>query len=170
MDNFHDCNEALNKTNTLAIKVLQLNLCQYFDTSNWFVDSDVSKRVIGNNELLTNMKDGKGTPKIKTARGTTHQVVRKRTLVILVGKKNEIKEEVLYVHNVNANLLFVGVFTNKGMGMLFNFQKVSLLDSQHNIVRIGSTNLVNRLYKFFVLHELLCGLVVNNNDLIRLWH
>jgi len=34
VDNFHDCNEALNKTNTLAIKVLQLNLCQYPDTSN----------------------------------------------------------------------------------------------------------------------------------------
>ncbi len=34
VDNFHDCNEALNKTNTLAIKVLQLNLCQYLDTSN----------------------------------------------------------------------------------------------------------------------------------------
>ncbi len=27
VDNFHDYNEALNKTNTLAIEVLQLNLC-----------------------------------------------------------------------------------------------------------------------------------------------
>jgi hypothetical protein len=145
VDNFHDCNEALNKTNTLAIKVLQLNLCQYFDTSNWFVDSDASKHVIRNNELIINIKDGKGTPKIKTTRGTTHQVARKRTLVIFVGNKNEIKEEVLYVHNVNSNLLFVGVFTDKGMGMFFNFQKVFLLDSQHNIIGIGSRNLVNRL-------------------------
>jgi hypothetical protein len=27
LDNFHNCNEALNKTNTLATKVLKLNLC-----------------------------------------------------------------------------------------------------------------------------------------------
>ncbi len=27
LDNFHNCNEALNKTNTLATKVLELNLC-----------------------------------------------------------------------------------------------------------------------------------------------
>ncbi len=26
-DNFHNCNETLNKTNTLATKVLELNLC-----------------------------------------------------------------------------------------------------------------------------------------------
>ncbi len=27
LDNFHNCNEALKKTNTLATKVLELNLC-----------------------------------------------------------------------------------------------------------------------------------------------
>jgi hypothetical protein len=32
VDNFHDYNEALHKTTTLAIEVLQLNLCQYSDT------------------------------------------------------------------------------------------------------------------------------------------
>jgi hypothetical protein len=96
-------------------------------------------------------------------------VAKKGTLVILVGKKNEIKE-VLYVFSVNSNLLFVGVLTDKGMGMFFNFQKVILLDSQHNIIGIGNRNLLNELYKLFVLHELLCGLMVNNNDLTRLWH
>jgi len=107
------------------------------------VDSGAFKCVIGNNELLTNMKDGKGTPKIKTFCGTVHQVDRKRTLVILVGKKNEIKEFFLYVFSVNSNLLFVEVFTDKGMGMFFNFQKVFLLYSQHNILGIRNKNLVN---------------------------
>ncbi len=90
--------------------------------------------------------------------------------MIPVEKKNEIKEEVLYVHGVNSNLLFIGVFIDKGMGMFFNFQKVFLLDSQHNIVGIGNRNLVNGLYKFFVPHELLCGSMVSTNDFIRLWH
>jgi len=107
------------------------------------VDNGASKHVIGNNELFTNMKDGKGTPKVKTFCGTVHQVDRKITLVILVGKKNEIKEKVLYVFSVNSNLLFVEGLTDKGMGMFFNFQKVFLLDSQHNNLGIRNRNLVN---------------------------
>jgi hypothetical protein len=37
-------------------------------------------------------------------------VARKRTLMILVGKKNEIKEEVLYVHNVNIKTIICRSF------------------------------------------------------------
>jgi hypothetical protein len=131
------------------------------------VDSGGSKHITKNNELFTNMKDGKRTPKIKIASGIVHQVAGKGTLV---EKKNEIKEEVLYVHNVNSNLLSVKVLTDKGMVMFFNFQKVFLLNSQHNIIGTGNKNLINRLYKLFIFHELLCASMVNTNDLIRLWH
>jgi hypothetical protein len=64
----------------------ELNLCQYSDTFDWFVDSGTSKHVVGNNKLLTNIKDGKGIPKIKTTNGTAHLVVSKGNLVIHVGK------------------------------------------------------------------------------------
>ncbi len=88
--------------------------------------------------------------------------------MIPVENKNEIKEEILYVHGVNSNLLFTGVLIEKRMGMFFNFQKVFLIDSQHNIVGTGNRNLVNGLYKFFVPHERLCGSMVSTNDLIHL--
>ncbi len=111
------------------------------------MDSGASKHITGNSELLTNMKDDKRTPKINTIAGTTHQVARKGTLVIPIGKKNEIKKEVLHVLGENSNLLFIGVLTNKGMGVFFNSQKVFLPDSQHNIVGTSNRDLVNGLYK-----------------------
>jgi hypothetical protein len=134
------------------------------------VDNGAFKHVTKNNELFTNMKDGKRTPKIKIASGIVHQVAGKGTFVIFVEKKNEINEEFFYVHGVNSNLLFVGVLTDNGMVMFFNFQKVFILNSQHNIVGTGNKNLVNRLYKLFVSHELLCASMVSTNDLICLWH
>jgi hypothetical protein len=72
--------------NALAINVLELNLCQYSDTSQLFIDSGAPKHVVGNNKLFTNIKDGKGIPKIKIASGTTHLIVGKGNLVIHVGK------------------------------------------------------------------------------------
>jgi hypothetical protein len=45
-------------------------------------------------------------------------MVGKGKLVISLGKNNEIK--VLYVPNVNSNLLSIGIFVNKGFGVLFN--------------------------------------------------
>ncbi len=134
------------------------------------MDNGASKHITRNNELLTNMKDNKGTSKIKTANGTVHQAAGKGTLVIPIGKKNEIKEEVLYVPGVNSNLLSVGVLTDKGMGVFFNSQKVFLLDSQPNIVGTGNKDLVNGLYKLSKPYELLCGSAVSTNDLTRLWH
>jgi hypothetical protein len=47
-------------------------------------------------------------------------VVGKGTLVIPIRKKNVINEEVLYMFGVNSNVLFVEVFTNKGMGVFLN--------------------------------------------------
>jgi hypothetical protein len=46
-------------------------------------------------------------------------MVGKGKLVISLGKNNEIK--VLYVPNVNSNLLSIDIFVNKGFGVLFNF-------------------------------------------------
>ncbi len=112
------------------------------------MDSGASNYITWNNELLTNMKDDKGTPNIKTIGGIAHQVTWKRTLVIPIAKKNEFKKEVLYVFGVNSNLLFSGVLTDKGLGVFFNSQKVFLLDCQQNTVRIGNRELVNGLYKF----------------------
>jgi hypothetical protein len=51
--------------------VLELNLCQYSNTFDWFVDNGASKQVAKNNKFLANIKDGKSTPKIKIASGTT---------------------------------------------------------------------------------------------------
>jgi hypothetical protein len=53
----------------------------------------------------------------------------KGNLLSPFGKNNEIKEEVPYVLGVNSNLLYVEVFTNKGLGVFFNSQNVFLLDS-----------------------------------------
>jgi hypothetical protein len=75
------------------------------------------------------MKDGKGTPKIKTVGGTIHCVVWKGNLLIPFGKNNEIKEKVPYVLDVNSNLLYVEILTNKRLGVFFNLQNVFLLDS-----------------------------------------
>jgi len=66
--------------------------------------------------------------------------------VIPIGKKNEIKKEVLHVLGENSNLLFIGVLTDKGMGVFFNSQKVFLPYSQHNIAT-SNRDLVNGLYK-----------------------
>jgi len=71
--------------NALAINVLELNLCQYSNTSQLFINSDAYKHVVKNNKLFTNIKDGKGIPKIKIASGTAHLIVGKGNLVIHVG-------------------------------------------------------------------------------------
>jgi hypothetical protein len=59
-------------------------------------------------------------------------MVGKGKLVISLGKNNEIK--VLYVPNVNSNLLSIGFFLNKGFGVLFNLLNVFLMDFQFNVV------------------------------------
>ncbi len=74
----------------------------------------MSKHVIGNNKLFTNIKDGKSTLKIKMIGGTVRLIDGKGNLVIPIGNNVEIKEEVLYVLGVNSNLLSVGVLTDKG--------------------------------------------------------
>jgi hypothetical protein len=94
--------------------VLELNLCQYSNTFDWFIDNGASKHVTRNNKLLTNIKDGRSTPKIKAAGGIAHLVTRKGNLVIPIGKNVKTNEEVLYVPNVNSNLLSIGVLTDKG--------------------------------------------------------
>jgi hypothetical protein len=97
VDNFQ------NDINALATDVFELNLCQYFDTSDWFINNGTSKHVTRNNKLITNIRDDRGTPMIKTANGTAHLVVGKENLVIPIGKNVEIKEEILYVISVNSN-------------------------------------------------------------------
>jgi hypothetical protein len=59
-------------------------------------------------------------------------MVGKGKLVISLGKNNEIK--VLYVLNVNSNLLSIGIFVNKYFGVLFNLLNVFLMDFQFNVV------------------------------------
>jgi hypothetical protein len=75
----------------------------------------MSKHVTRNNKLLTNIKDGKGTPNIKVASGIAHLVSKKGNLVIHVGKNVKIKEEVLYVPDVNSNLLLLKYLLTKGL-------------------------------------------------------
>ncbi len=93
VDNFQ------NDINALATNVLELNLCQYSKTSYWFINNGMSKHVIGNKKLLTNIKDDRSTPKIKTIGRIVH-LVGKGNLVILVGKNAKIKEIFLYVLDV----------------------------------------------------------------------
>jgi hypothetical protein len=59
-------------------------------------------------------------------------MVGKGKLVISLVKNNEIK--VLYVPNVNSNLLPIDIFVNKGFGVLFNLLNVFLMDFQFNVV------------------------------------
>jgi hypothetical protein len=80
---------------------------------------------MGNNKLFTNIKDGRSIPKIKATGGTPHLITGKGNLVIPIGKNDKIKEEVLYVHDVNSNLLSIGVFTNKGFGIFFTLKMFS---------------------------------------------
>jgi hypothetical protein len=47
-----------NDINALTTNVLELNLCQYSNTFDWFIDNGASKHVTRNNKLLTNIKDG----------------------------------------------------------------------------------------------------------------
>jgi hypothetical protein len=98
VDNFQ------NDINALAINVLELNLCQYSNTFDWFVNNGMSKHVTRNNKLITNIKDDRGTPKIKTTNGIAHLVIEKGNLVTPIGKNVEIKEEILCVLGVNSNL------------------------------------------------------------------
>lgn len=70
----------LNDIDALATDVLELNLRQYSNTFDWFIDNSASKHVTKNNKLFTNIKDGTGTPKIKVADGIAHLVARKETL------------------------------------------------------------------------------------------
>ncbi len=84
--------------------MLELNLCQYYNTFDWFVNNGMSKHVTRNNKFITNIKDDRGTPKIKTSDGIAHLVIGKRNLVTPIGKNVEIKEEILYVLGVNSNL------------------------------------------------------------------
>jgi hypothetical protein len=99
----------LNDIDALATDVLELNLCQYSNTFDWF----------------TNIKDGKGTPKIKAAGGIAHLVARKGNLVIPIGKNVKINEEVLYVLNVNSNLLSIRVLTDKGFRFFLTLKMFS---------------------------------------------
>jgi len=108
--------------------VLELNLCQYSNTFDWFIDNGASKHVTRNKKLLTNIKDGRSTPKIKAAGGIAHLVAGKGNLVIPIGKNVKTNEEVLYVPNVNSNLLSIGVLTDKGFRLFFNFENVFLMD------------------------------------------
>jgi hypothetical protein len=79
----------------------------------------VSKHVTRNNKLFTDIKDGKGILKIKVASEITHLIVGKENLVIHVGNNAKINEKVLYVPDVNSNLLSVGVFTDKRVWNVF---------------------------------------------------
>ncbi len=80
VDNF------LKYINALTINVLELNLCQYSNTSQLFINNDAHKHVVKNNKLFTNIKDGKGIPKIKIANGTAHLIVGKGNLVEIMLK------------------------------------------------------------------------------------
>lgn len=104
----------LNDIDALATNVLELNLCQYSNTFDWFINNGTSKHVTRNNKLFTNIKDGKSILNIKAIGGTIHLIAGKGNFVIPVGKNVKIKEEVLYVLDVNSNLLYVGVLTDKG--------------------------------------------------------
>ncbi len=79
----------------------------------------MSKHVTRNNKLFTDIKDGKGILKIKVASEITHLIVGKENLVIHVGNNAKINEKVLYVPDVNSNLLSVGVFTDKRVWNVF---------------------------------------------------
>jgi hypothetical protein len=130
----------------------------------------MSKHVIGNNQLFTNIKDGKSTPKIKIIGGTARLIAGKGNLVIPIGKNVEIKEEVLYVLGVNSNLLSVGVLTNKGFRVFFNFENVFLMDSKLNVVETSNRDTVNGLYKFSIPHEVFCDSAINTINLTCIWH
>ncbi len=67
------------------------------------------------------------TPKIKATGGIAHLVASKGNLVIPIGNNVKINEEVLYVPNVNSNLLSVGVLIDKGFRLFFNFENVFLM-------------------------------------------
>jgi hypothetical protein len=70
----------LNDIDAFTTDVLELNLRQYSNTFDWFINNGASKHVTRNNKLFTNIKDGRGTPKIKAADGIAHLVARKETL------------------------------------------------------------------------------------------
>jgi hypothetical protein len=90
--------------------------------------------------------------------------------MIPIGKNVEIKEEVLYVLGVNSNLLSIGVLTNKGFQMFFNFENVFLIDSKLNVVETSSRDTANGLYKFSIPHEVFCDSTINTIDLTCIWH
>jgi hypothetical protein len=144
--------------------VLELNLCQYSNTFDWFVNNGMSKHVTRNNKLITNIKDDRGTPKIKTANGIAHLVIGKGNLVTPIGKNVEIKEEILYVLGVNSNLY------NKRFGVFFNSKNVFLMDSKLNVVETCSKDIMNGLYKFCIPHEVLCDFTISTIDLTHIWH
>ncbi len=73
--------------------------------------------------------------------------------MISIGKNVKIKEEVLYLLDVNSNLLSIGVLTNKGFGIFFYFENVFLMDSKLNVVETSSQDIMNGLYKFSIPHE-----------------
>jgi hypothetical protein len=52
-------------------------------------------------------------------------VARKITFVIPIEKKNEIKDEILYVPGVNSNLLFIGILIDKGWECSLTFKRYS---------------------------------------------
>ncbi len=164
VDNFQ------NDIDALTINVLELNLYQYSNTFYWFINCGASKHVIGNNKLLANIKDDRGTPMIKTVGRITHLVVGKGNFVIHVGNNVEMKEEILYVLGVNSNLLSIGVFIDKGFVVFFNYENVFLMDSKLNVVETNSRDTMNGLYKFSIPHEMFCGSTTNTIDLTRIWH
>ncbi len=89
--------------------------------------------------------------------------------MILVGKNVKIKEEILYVPNVNSNLLFVGVLTDKGFGVFFNSENVFLMDLKFNVVKTCSKDTVNGFYKFFIPHPMFCDSDVSTKTLTHTW-
>jgi hypothetical protein len=54
--------------------------------------------------------------------------------------------------------------------MFFNSKNVFLMDSKLNVVKIGSKDIVNGLYKFSIPHEVFCSLVVNTKTFVCTWH
>jgi hypothetical protein len=91
---------------------------------DWFLDSGATTHIIGNRELLTNIRVAPKSNVI-TVGGNALSVEGHGKAIV---SRNKVVDNILYVPGLQKNLLSVGKFADEGLLTLFGFRQCWIFD------------------------------------------
>ncbi len=158
-------------------KILTIKEDENNDKS-WYVNSNVTKHVYETPHILCDIMKTHNASSVRIVGGVSHTMIGKG-YVWFKTQNGSIKKiiNVLYVHGIIKNLLFVGVINNKSYLSIFGSKKCLIIENPNPNVIVAKgvkVNSINGLWKIElnVNKSSSCALV-NTIKIIsqtRLWH